>query len=135
MECNHRVFKFHSDLAELENIMQRKQPKVDIDNVPCNGCTLCCHGDAIRILPGDDPEQYNTVPHDHFPSERMLSHKQNGDCLYLLSSGCSIHPTRPLMCKEMDCRNLARSIKKKDLKRYNVPLRVWLKGRQLIGRG
>lgn len=102
--------------------------KVHAD-VPCNGCTLCCHGDAIRILPQDDPAQYQTVPHAHFPGHLMLDHKENGECVYLTRDGCGIHDSKPTMCREMDCRRIAKTIKKRDLKRYNVPLAVWHKGR------
>lgn len=77
---------------------------------------------------------YQTVPHDHFKGELMLAHKPNGDCVYLELGGCSIQATKPLMCKEMDCRRVARMVKKRDLKRLNVPHRVWAKGRQLAGK-
>lgn len=103
-------------------------------NVPCNGCTLCCQGDAIRLLPGDDPSQYQTEPHERFEGQLMLAHKANGDCIYLTSGGCSIHDRKPQMCRDMDCRKIARRFKRGDLKRLNCPVKVWNRGRQLIGR-
>jgi Fe-S-cluster containining protein len=105
-----------------------------MNNVPCNGCTLCCKGDAIRILPQDDPLKYQTVPHERFPGHLMLDHKPNGDCIYLTPEGCAIHDDKPQMCKELDCRILARKFKRKDLERFSLPVRVWNKGRSLIGR-
>jgi hypothetical protein len=78
--------------------------------VPCDGCTRCCHNDAIRLLPGDDPGQYVTVPHPYFTGELMLDHKPNGDCIYLGDSRCEIHSRRPQMCREMDCRTIANKI-------------------------
>ena len=39
----------------------------DLFNVPCNGCTLCCKGDAVRLLPGDDKTKWATVPHASMP--------------------------------------------------------------------
>ena len=81
--------------------------------VPCNGCRLCCRGDAVRLLPGDDPSHYKTVRHDTIRGALMLDHKPNGDCIYLASAGCSIHETKPLMCKEMDCRIIAQTITRK----------------------
>lgn len=132
MEANHRVRNFELSLEDLQDYL-RPVPEVD-NTVPCNGCTVCCKGDAIRLLPQDDLTQYQTVPHDLFIGQRMLAHKDNGDCVYLATHGCSIHHSKPTMCKEMDCRRLAKTIKKRDLKRYNIPLAVWNRGRHLIHR-
>ncbi len=98
--------------------------------VPCNGCTLCCHHDAIRILPADDASLYQTVPHEHYPGHLMLDHKQNGDCVYLGDAGCTIHDHSPQQCREMDCRNL-KSIPKKNAKKMRI-LKVWNKGRSMV---
>lgn len=99
--------------------------------VPCNGCTLCCQGDAIRLLPGDDPTQYETEPHVHYRDQLMLAHKPNGDCVYLGESGCTIHDRSPQMCREMDCRNIRRSIGYTEARRLNV-IRVWERGAYLL---
>ena len=105
-------------------------------NVPCEGCVLCCRGDAIRLLPEDDISQYEIVPHVHYLDEWMLDHKKNGDCIYLDENGCSIHPRRPLMCREMDCRNLARNITYTNARQFarekKLPLSVWKRGKELL---
>jgi hypothetical protein len=134
MEVNHRIKNFEREMEEIENIRQQKTTISSMGNVPCKGCTLCCQGDAIRILPEDDATQYQTVPHEYFPGKLMLAHKENGDCIYLASDGCGIHDRKPRMCREMDCRRIARAVKKKDLKRLGVPVRVWNKGRILACR-
>lgn len=136
MECNHRITDAQIAMAELEAALSghAQQARNEQGYVPCDGCTLCCRRDAIRILPNDDPTQFQTIPHDHFAGQLMLDHKANGDCVYLGDVGCSIHGRAPQMCKEMDCRKLAQAIKKKDLKRYGLPLRVWERGRRLIGK-
>lgn len=84
--------------------------------VPCNGCTLCCRGDAISIHPelGDDASQYQTVPHC-IPSMadkgvRMLAHKPDRSCIYLTATGCSIHGRAPALCREFDCRGLVKRL-------------------------
>lgn len=84
--------------------------------VPCNGCTLCCRGDAISIHPelGDDASQYQTVPHA-IPSlaakgVRMLAHKADLSCVYLTNYGCSIHGRAPALCREFDCRRLVKQM-------------------------
>lgn len=105
-----------------------------MEPIPCNGCTICCKGDAIRILPQDDPTQYQTVPHERYPGHLMLAHKLNGDCIYLTEQGCGIHDAKPQMCKELDCRDLARKFTRKQALKLIGSLRVWNKGRQLICR-
>ncbi|WP_330983656.1 MULTISPECIES: YkgJ family cysteine cluster protein [Enterobacterales] len=85
-------------------------------SVPCNGCTLCCRGDAISIHPelGDDASQFQTVP--HFVPEMaakgivMLAHKSDLTCIYLEKSGCSIHGRAPALCQEFDCRRLVKQL-------------------------
>ena len=100
--------------------------------VPCDGCTLCCHGDAIRILPGDDVAQYQTVPHERYAGELMLDHKPNGDCIYLAEHGCSIHGRAPRMCREMDCRTIASTMGYTPARKMGV-ISVWRRGKRLIG--
>lgn len=106
-----------------------------MSEVPCNGCTLCCRKDAVRLLPADDPSEFKTEPHPYWPGEVMLAHKPNGDCIYLEPGGCSIHDRRPQMCREMDCRNVARAIgytqaRKMD-KQGKLNIMLWHKGRSL----
>lgn len=98
--------------------------------VPCNGCTLCCQGDAIRLLPEDDPSQYQTVPHDWMPGQLMLDHKKNGDCIYLGETGCTIHDRKPLMCREMDCRTLAQRLTFSQARGARI-VHIWRRGKEL----
>lgn len=106
------------------------------DAIPCDGCTLCCHNDMVRLLPGDDKFEYETEPHPVLAGERMLAHKANGDCLYLGDKGCSIHDHKPQMCREMDCRILAQEItwthaRKLD-KSGRLKIIVWKRGKELL---
>jgi Fe-S-cluster containining protein len=41
--------------------------------VPCNGCTLCCQGDAIRLTEEDNPDDYETEPHPYIAGEKMIA--------------------------------------------------------------
>ena len=108
---------------------------MQISIVPCNGCTLCCRGDAVRLLPADDPNQYITEPHSIIKGALMLAHKPNGECIYLGEGGCTIHDTSPQQCKEMDCRRIAAKITftqaRKMTKTGYFNMRVWQKGRDL----
>lgn len=104
--------------------------------VPCNGCTLCCKGDAVRLLPEDNPDLYITEKHPNLPNALMLAHQKNGDCIYLKNNGCSIHSYKPMLCKSMDCRNIAKNVTftqaRKLHKKGLLDLMVWKKGRDLL---
>jgi hypothetical protein len=134
MECNHRINDARLAMEELENALAAKEEEPQPGHVPCDGCTLCCRGDAIRLLPSDDASKYQTVAHQHFQGQLMLAHKPNHECIYLADYGCIIQGDKPQMCREMDCRQLAMKIRKKDLKRYGIPLRIWERGRRMIGK-
>lgn len=107
-----------------------------INNVPCDGCTLCCHKDRVRLLPADDETQYKTEPHPYLPEARMLAHKPNGDCYYLGEGGCTIQTTKPQMCREMDCCILANNITytraRKLAKAGELPMPVYWRGVELL---
>lgn len=107
-----------------------------IGEVQCAGCTRCCHGDAIRLLPNDDTDSYLTEPHPYFADEFMLAHKKNGDCIYLEKYGCSIHSHKPQQCREMDCRLIAQKITytqaRKLSQKNQLKLPVWQKGKELL---
>jgi Fe-S-cluster containining protein len=87
--------------------MNKQALKARLSTAPlvCGSCTLCCQGDAVRLLPEDDASQYQTEPHPYRSGELMLAHAANGDCIYLdRETGCTIHETKPTQCRAMDCR-------------------------------
>lgn len=100
----------------------------------CNGCTLCCQGDAVRQLSGDDMS-LKWVPHQSGGGLMMLDHKPNGDCVYLTLEGCSLHYTgnKPQQCCEMDCRNITNSVPKATAKKMGI-IKVWKRGKELLSR-
>lgn len=101
--------------------------------VPCNGCTRCCRGDYVRLLPEDDAAQYITVPHKHIAGERMIAHNAKGDCVYLTDTGCSIHDRKPIMCREFDCRLMATNFTYTQARKLRaLHIAVWQKGKQLL---
>lgn len=102
-------------------------------DVPCSGCRRCCISDAVRLLP-DELELYRTEPHPYAKGHRMLAHKPNGECYYLGLDGCSIHETRPQLCRDMDCRNIARQISFTRARKMNMT-RIWRRGKELIAAG
>jgi hypothetical protein len=116
--------------------MKRQTKRLSYKYVPCNGCTLCCQGDAIRLTEEDNPAEYLTEPHPYIPGVLMLAHKPNGDCIYLDESGCSIHDRAPSLCRSADCRSIAikydfnTAMQLHQMKRIDI--RVWDKGNDLI---
>lgn len=104
--------------------------------VACDGCTLCCKGDAVRLLPGDDVASYQTEQHPRIKSARMLAHKPNGDCIYLGESGCTIYGRRPQMCRKMDCRVIAQKLSPQMarvlMKNNALPAGVYWRGKELM---
>lgn len=99
-------------------------------NVPCNGCTLCCKNDLVRLMI-HEVTKYEHEPHPFLPNSYMLAHKPNGDCHYLTENGCSIHETKPIMCRTMDCRNIAISMNH-HLAAHLRLTEVWQRGTTLI---
>ena len=110
--------------------------KFPMREVPCNGCTLCCQQDAIRLLPEDNPAEYQTVPHPHIAGALMLAHKQNGECIYLNEYGCSIHRKAPSLCRGADCRTLAARMDFETARKLHLMnklnLCVWDQGHKLL---
>ena len=104
--------------------------------MPCDGCTLCCEGDAVRLLPEDYTNNYLTEIHPYLSGELMIAHKVNGECIYLKDSGCGIHDNAPVMCRIADCRSLVLKLNfdaAMELHRLGrINLKVWDQGNKLI---
>lgn len=104
--------------------------------VPCNGCTLCCQGDIIRLEHDELKHGYQTDPHPFIIGARMLAHKANGECIYLGEGGCGIHDQAPALCRIADCRNIAIKYDFETARllhaNHLIDIRVWDQGRKLI---
>lgn len=72
-------------------------------SVPCGGCTACCKGEAVYLVPGDAVASY-LVEMSPGGKGLVLQRKANGECVYLDASGCTIHDRAPTLCKVYDCR-------------------------------
>jgi hypothetical protein len=105
-------------------------------DVPCAGCTLCCHRDLVRILPHEDVTKYYVKPHPTMPGTFVLDHKPNGDCIYLGDGGCTRHADKPQMCREMDCRRISAALSftraRQLSRRGTLRLPVWKRGKELL---
>lgn len=104
--------------------------------VPCNGCTLCCQGDAVRLEPEDLDAGYQSEPHPYIPGALMIAHKANGECVYLDGQGCRIHDHVPSLCRIADCRSVALKFDFENAMRLHrlgrLDIRVWDQGRKLL---
>lgn len=83
-------------------LIARKERPAD---VPCGSCSACCRRDVIELRPerGDDLARYR----HHFEAGRpVLDRKASGECVYLGTSGCTIHEAAPDICRRFDCRVL-----------------------------
>jgi hypothetical protein len=110
--------------------------KFAINHVPCNGCTLCCESDAVRLQDEDRAEEYLTEPHPYIPGALMIAHKPNGECVYLGEHGCSIHDRAPSLCRSADCHSLAVKLSFEEAKQLHamgrLDMRVWDQGHRLL---
>jgi len=104
--------------------------------VPCNGCTLCCQKDALRLEPEDRASDYQTEPHPYIPGALMLAHKPTGECVYLGEQGCTIHDRAPSLCRSADCRSVAARLDLETALKLHtlgrLDFRVWDQGRKLL---
>lgn len=110
------------------------QPRND---VPCGDCSLCCVGDAVRIMPHEPQNKWDTEQHPHMLDARMLAHDIGDACVYLTDGGaCSIHDDKPEQCMKMDCRNMAKALSYKMARHYAhvgvLNMAVWKRGRELL---
>ncbi len=110
--------------------------KLAIREVPCNGCTLCCQGDAVRLEPEDMAMGYQTEPHPYMAGALMIAHKENGECVYLDERGCTIHDHAPSLCRSADCRSVAARFSFENAMQLHrlgrLDIRVWDQGRKLL---
>ena len=83
-------------------------PACEQTEVPCGGCTECCRsGQGLFLHPerGDDVESYHfQVTADAAGNAVYLLATENGACVYLGPSACTIYERRPLLCRSFDCR-------------------------------
>jgi Fe-S-cluster containining protein len=110
--------------------------KLPMRHVPCNGCRLCCLGDAVRLEADDLAMNYQTEAHPYIRGALMIAHKPNGECIYLDERGCRIHDRAPSLCRTADCRSLAIRIDFESAKKLHLSgrmdIRVWDQGHKLL---
>lgn len=85
-------------------------------NVPCNGCSLCCRRDAIVLMDGERPEDYEVEEMRTKAGEifHLVKKGPDGNCIYLGDSGCTIHDRAPEICRAFDCRRAYQMIPRRE---------------------
>jgi len=89
------------------------RPDNATQDVDCAGCTACCRRELVVLQPFESPVGYRTKENINPLSgkpERVLEHRENGDCVYLGEGGCTIYERRPAMCRGFSCAGLVRSL-------------------------
>lgn len=81
--------------------MVYSQPRPARSPLICGACRECCKGP--RELELFEPSfMWHTEARG---GKTFLATRDNGDCVYLCSGGCSIYETRPNACRDFDCRD------------------------------
>jgi len=83
-------------------------PCEDVIVEACKNChdKVCC---AKFLVPLTPPERLRLKTHDKFlpgggpEVTAFLAKKENDECYYLTSQGCSIWSSRPNACREYSC--------------------------------
>ena len=89
----------------------------------CSSCGLCCRLFYINLT----KEEYRSGRYktqfekfgliDNFKKAiacgaNILKQKENGNCIYLKGNKCSIHKSRPQVCKEFFCTSKLKKFRK-----------------------
>ncbi len=98
-----------------------------IGDVPCNSCTLCCQGGAVKEYPSHLLHGCSGL--GRHVLDIIASADPNQACPFLESNGCSIHDHKPHVCRIMDCRVLASAYDRGD---WRVSDAVWDRGNELL---
>jgi Fe-S-cluster containining protein len=73
----------------------------------CQVCSACCYNKAIQVGPYEAlrlARPFGLSTTDFLrrytePETDILQNKPDGSCIFLTSSGCGVHPDRPLVCR------------------------------------
>lgn len=84
---------------------------------------MCCRNQVIALYPehGDAIGEYDTrvVPSPTEPGRlvAILKQREDGSCIYLGETGCTIYDKRPQICRAFDCGAFYRDTPRHERKR------------------
>jgi len=83
-------------------------------DVPCGDCYACCRSSYFIHIRPEETRTISSIPGEllspapGLPSGNvLLGYDENGRCPMLVDEKCSIYDTRPLTCRNYDCRVFA----------------------------
>lgn len=104
----------------------------DHNAIPCDGCTACCRTDQVILQPeaGDDPATYDIeyIASALYPGRRVPALKRDpvtGACVYLGTSGCTIHDRAPSICRRFHCARMFKALGQMSRARRDL---LWARG-------
>lgn len=78
--------------------------------VPCNGCTACCDAVKVRVHAArespEDLQHLDLIPEPDavVAGSMLLRKREDGACVHLGPTGCTVYEHRPRTCRMFDCR-------------------------------
>ncbi|RPI02616.1 MAG: YkgJ family cysteine cluster protein [Calditrichaeota bacterium] len=112
-ESEHQLLPAGDFSDWLRKIRQAVSNNSDMD-VPCGDCCACCSSfQFITIRPQEKqtlariPKPLRIAAPGRPPGDVLLGYDQNGFCPMLRGNRCSIYDSRPLTCRNYDCRLFA----------------------------
>jgi hypothetical protein len=89
---------------KLFKLVNNRTITKDVD-VPCNGCVACCYHKKVDLHPDDTGEHLDAVVEPD--GSRVLRKREDGACIHLGATGCTVYEHRPRVCRQYDCRVFA----------------------------
>jgi Fe-S-cluster containining protein len=109
--------------------------------VPCGTCSLCCTYIGIKLKPADydvnGKPRFIVMPTQPEEGGHYLGFNNDEKrCVYLHKGLCAIHNDKPETCRAFDCRKLTLALSKKQAmelgKSGSIDIAVWNRGKELI---
>lgn len=87
----------------------------NIENVPCGSCTFCCEKLSPYLTTEEiasglypisllQPSEEQISMNPNIGPIVVLYRKREGGCGMFIDDKCSIYETRPIACRQFDCR-------------------------------
>jgi Fe-S-cluster containining protein len=91
--------------GRLGEFMREKPDPAGVQ-VPCNGCVACCYHPNVDVEPAHErPEDLAHLDIvQHADGGFALRKREDGACVHLGPSGCTVYAHRPRACRAYDCR-------------------------------
>ncbi|HKM61362.1 MAG TPA: YkgJ family cysteine cluster protein [Acidisphaera sp.] len=93
----------------VRELHEHAEGKLRAMRTPCAGCSACCYSKVVAVRP--DEERPEDLAHlDMQPAADgtlRLRKRDDGACVHLGETGCTVYDHRPRGCRAYDCRGMA----------------------------